>query len=292
MVVVKLMGGLGNQMFQYAAGRRLSHFNGTSLKFDLSWFQENNPECSARNFSLKALNISGEIATAKEVKKYKNKDLFVWPNFIYNIFKLSRRMYVSEKEFSFDPQVLELSGNIYLDGYWQSEKYFKDIDSIIRDDFSVKDGLNVKDKESADAITKTNSVSIHIRRGDYLSNAATNQYHGACTLDYYRRAVEKISSQIPQPHFFVFSDDHKWTKENLKVDFPLAFIEHNGPDKAYNDLRLMTLCKHNIIANSSLSWWGAWLNKNPEKVIISPLKWFNVASINTEDLIPESWLKI
>jgi hypothetical protein len=136
------------------------------------------------------------------------------------------------------------------------------------------------------------AVSIHVRRGDYVSDAGTNRFHGTCSVDYYHDAVDRISGFAPASHFFVFSDGIDWAKENLRLRQPVTYVDFNDGEKNYEDLRLMSLCKHHIIANSSFSWWGAWLNPNPDKIVIAPKKWFNDPSINTDDLIPNSWLRL
>ena len=138
----------------------------------------------------------------------------------------------------------------------------------------------------------TNSIALHVRRGDYVSNPITNRIHGTCSIAYYNEAVETIARKISGPHFFVFTDDFVWAKENLKFDFPITYATGNGPENSYEDLRLMSLCKHNIVANSSFSWWGAWLNQNPAKIIIAPTHWFDRYAADTRDLLPESWVKL
>ena len=136
------------------------------------------------------------------------------------------------------------------------------------------------------------SVCIHIRRGDYVEDIITNQFHGVCNLDYYYRSIEYIASKIKNPYFFVFSDDPLWVKQNLILKYPCDYIDQNFGKKDYEDMRVISKCKHNIIANSSFSWWGAWLNINPNKIVIAPKNWFKSKAINTKDLIPESWFKI
>ncbi len=181
---------------------------------------------------------------------------------------------------------------MYLQGYWQSEKYFKDIEKIIRDDFTFSEEPDYQNKQMADTIKCCEAVSLHVRRGDYVSNPVTTEYHGICSEDYYRRAVREVERYCKNPQFFVFSDDPSWAKENLETGYPTTIIDFNGSEKDYEDLRLMSLCQHHIIANSSFSWWGAWLSWNPQKIVIAPKKWFNRPEINTQDLIPESWIRI
>ena len=197
-----------------------------------------------------------------------------------------------EKQFSFDPSVIEVKGNIYTDGYWQSEKYFSEIRDLLLREFAFKYEQDAKNREIADKIKKTESISLHIRRGDYVRNSMTNQVHGLCSIDYYQEAVNYIVRKIPMCHFYIFSDDHAWVRENFTLDYPFTMVDHNDASRNYEDMRLMSLCHHNIIANSSFSWWGAWLNTNSDKIVCAPKKWFNDPTRNAKDLIPESWVKI
>ncbi len=282
MIIVKMMGGIGNQMFQYAAGRRLSIKHKTILKLDLSFLLDRTPRenFTYRDYELGVFNIHENFVSPLEIKIFWVKQ------------KLKLINLVNEPQHYFHESMSSISDNSYLVGYWQSEKYFKDVEDTIRYEFNVKfkaEGIN---KKIAEEINSCESVSVHIRRGDYVSNPETNKYHGLCPLEYYQKALKKITSRIENPHFFIFSDDPEWAQKNLDFEHPSKFITHNGAEKSYEDMRLMSLCKHNIIANSSFSWWGAWLNRNPDKIVIAPRKWFNDPSINTDDLIPESWMRI
>jgi hypothetical protein len=181
---------------------------------------------------------------------------------------------------------------VYLEGYWQSPKYFFDIKNIIGYEFTVKTGPDQVNKELMEKISQVEAVSVHVRRGDYVSNPATGNYHGVCSLDYYRTAVATITGRVRQPHFFIFSDDPAWAEKNLSVIGPKTVIERNGPERGHEDMRLMSLCRHHIIANSSFSWWGAWLCEKTDKIVISPKRWFKKEDIDTKDLVPESWIRI
>ncbi len=291
MIITRLIGGLGNQLFQYAVARHLAEINDTVVKLDISGFEK----YKLHKYSLSAFNIQENFATPDEIKNliYKRNGFFR-----QNILNRNRtkkeytERYIKESQFSFMPDTLDLDKNIYLDGYWQSEKYFDKIKNIILDEFTVKNVQLGKDKEVDDMISSIESVSVHIRRCDYVNNSKTNEKHGSCDLSYYHACVKQISMKLKSPHFFIFSDDIDWVKNNLKLSFPTTIVDHNSADKAYEDLRLMSHCKHNIIANSTFSWWGAWLNKNQEKIVIAPKKWFNDNAIDTSDLIPSNWLRI
>lgn len=296
MIIVKLMGGLGNQMFQYAAARRLAYIRNAPVKLDVSWFNNIENIDTSRRYELHIFNIKKDFALPEEVEDFKGvkKGAFSWAlkKLTSAVFASYHATWIRERHFHFDPAILKLPDNVYLEGFWQSEKYFIDVEGIIREDFTVKIEPDEVNRQIAEIIKNTESVSIHVRRGDYVTNPITSQYHGTCSMDYYREAVEKIASQVKRIHFFVFSDEPDWVRKNLKLPFQVTYVDHNVPDKAYEDMRLISLCKHHIIANSSFSWWGAWLCANPDKMIFAPKKWFNKVEMNTADLLSGSWHKI
>ena len=291
MVIAKLIGGLGNQMFQYAFGYCLAKRNNSIFKLDTSKFSD----YKLHKFSLDHLNINSNFATVSEIKKMQNYSNSPIAK-LRNLFSLSSNHlnshHITEKSFNFDKEISNLKGNYYLDGYWQTEKYFLDYQDLIRNEFKVKSDPDDINKKFINQITNSNSVSIHIRHGDYLINSKTKTVHGVLPLSYYNQAIAIIKNKVTNPVFFVFSDDIEWAKQNLNKDVPIFFMDHNNADKNYEDLRLMSLCKYNIIANSSFSWWGAWLNDNPNKIVIVPQQWFGDSSKNINDLIPKNWLKI
>lgn len=292
MIVMKLIGGLGNQMFQYALGRNLARIKQTELKLDITGFET----YKLHTYGLSHFNITENIATDAEISrltKHAAKKGKIWR--LRNYLFVDESIYIREKrsmEFKFDPTIMNIGDIAYLDGYWQNEKYFKDIEDIIRKEFVVRDAMNDEDKAVAQFITQTDSVSAHIRRGDYIASAKTNAVHGTCDINYYQRAAEIIAARTSNPHFFIFSDDHEWVKKNIAFAHSTTYVAHNDADKNYQDLRLMSMCRHNIIANSSFSWWGAWLNANSEKIIVAPKKWLNDSTRDTSDLIPKTWIRI
>lgn len=296
MVIVKLTGGLGNQMFQYAAARRLAHVQQAPLKLDISWFEKVRRGDTRRQYELHVFKIKQDFASPQEVKELRGVDIEKLPRILKRFLRSAgffvKQTYVEEKSFQFDPEILKLHDNVYLNGYWQSSKYFEDIENIIRNDFTFNFEPDSRNERIADEIRNCEAVSLHVRRGDYISNKAISQYHGSSSLNYYKSAIEEITAGVRNPHFFVFSDEPAWVKSNLKVDMPMTFLVHNGPEKGYEDLRLISLCRHHIIANSSFSWWGAWLSTNPGKIVIAPQKWFNREEIYTDDLIPQGWLRL
>ncbi len=203
-----------------------------------------------------------------------------------------RARYAWEKQFNFEPWILSLKDPVYLDGYWQSERYFKEIEPTIRDEFRAKEPLAGKNKELGDLVLSVNAASLHVRRADYVTNPLANLWNGTCDVDYYVRAISTIASTVENPHFFVFSDDIEWARQNIPLDHNAVYVDHNNAATNYEDLRLMSLCKHNIIANSTFSWWGAWLNRNPDKVVIAPQKWFQTPKMDTRDLVPDTWITL
>jgi len=268
MIITKLIGGLGNQLFQYAVARRLAYVNHDRLKLDLTGFRD----YPLRDYSLNSLRIIAEIAGDEEILNFKNNNRVV-----------------KEKYFQFDPDILSLETDVYLEGYWQSPKYFVEIEGIIRREFQPKRAPEGKNAVLSRKISDRNAVAVHIRRGDYAQNPVTNQYHGVCSLDYYYRAAALVAGRVADPHFFIFSDDGEWPLRNLKLNYPTTFIIDNF-DNPGEDLRLISLCRHHIIANSSFSWWGAWLGASPGQIVVAPRRWFNRPEINTKDLIPDNWI--
>ncbi len=290
MVVSRLIGGIGNQMFQYAAGRRLAYVLGVDLKLDSQWFRLQ----KLRKYDLGCFNSIQDFASKAEILALTFRKRGIIERGARRLLrkeaKLSKTHITEKKYFNFDPEILRLSDGVYLDGYWQSEKYFMDIAKIIRKEFIVKEPPKDYNKQLLAKITDCESVSIHFRRGDYVSDQQKRQTHGSCSLDYYLRAIKHIIKSIPDAYFFMFSDDPQWVYDNMKLDHPITIVDQNGPDKSHEDLRLMSQCKHNIIANSTFSWWGAWLNENPDKIVIAPKKWFNKFEGDTKDLIPQRWI--
>jgi len=295
MIIIKLWGGLGNQMFQYATGRRLSLLHDVPLKLDTTWFEKVPKKSTPRHYELSTFKTIQTRATPSEIRQLRGMDVTEFPKIVKKFMRANGifipKTCIDEKHFNFDPQILELSGAAYLNGYWQSEKYFMDVGDTIRSDFDLTREPSTVSKRIAEKITTSQSVSIHVRRGDYVTNSTVSSFHGAQNLDYYFASIKHIDLNIHSPHFFVFSDDPVWCRVNLKLTHPVTYVDHNGPEKAYEDMWLMSLCKHHVIANSSFSWWGAWLCRNPEKIIIAPQKWFVDESINSFDLVPEAWIR-
>ncbi len=290
MIIIKLIGGLGNQMFQYATGKKVGLKYDAVLKFDIGGLR-NNSGITPRNYALGFFNIQENFANEKEIEKLKGNAGGKIFHIMQKLGIWKKKRFIVEPKFSFNPEVLDIGDDSYLQGYWQTEKYFKDIEGVIRKEFTLKKEFSIEEKEMTKEIKNTNAISLHIRRGDYIAHAETNKFHGICSLDYYEKAIKQVAEKTENPVFFIFSDDIEWVKQNLKIDFPTIYVS-DGILKDYEELMLMSYCKHNIIANSSFSWWGAWLNANPNKIVIAPKQWFAEKSVGTSDIIPETWTRI
>ncbi|MGE5402747.1 MAG: alpha-1,2-fucosyltransferase [Ignavibacteriales bacterium] len=291
MIIVKLKGGLGNQMFQYAMGRMLAIKNNTSLKLDISEFENKQilSHVTLRSYDLSHFNIVEEIATKEEIYAIAKISNNIISKIINKVKPTKYKCFVAEKKYGYDSRYLDISRNTYIDGYWQSTKYIDSIRDILRNEFTLREPLCGLYKDIANKITSTNSVSLHIRRGDYVSNKVNSQIYNVCDPGYYSSAMEYINKKVSNPQYFVFSDDPEWVKENIKTR-DMFIVDENSIN--YIDLYLMSLCKHNIIANSSFSWWGGWLNSFKEKIVIAPEVWFKKPSYNIKDLMPSSWIKL
>jgi hypothetical protein len=286
-IIVRLMGGLGNQLFQYAAGRRLSLTLGVPLKLDIGTYRQHSQN-TQRAYELNRFCIEAGIATAWEVASSRG------PRFLTRITKplgLLPRL-VLERGFAFDPAILHLGDGRYLEGYWQSYRYFADVAPQIRKDLAVRMPASDADRKLLDRMAQCDSVLLHVRRGDYASNPTVQQVHGLCTLDYYQRAVEALAARLRAPKLFVFSDDMPWVKQHLRFALPTTHVEHHGTDNAPLELRLMAGCRHFVLANSSLSWWAAWLASSEESIVYAPQSWFADPSIDTSELTPAAWQRI
>lgn len=286
MIISKIEGGLGNQMFQYAAARALSIKTGSQIKLDLSWFDQYQLH---NGYELDKFNIKATIATQDEIKSLAgNQSSF--SKAINKILGVKSKHYILEPDFTYYSRFKTLVPPVYLHGYWQSYKYFEEFSYDIRSDLTPILELSKESQNVAEKIRDIESVSIHIRRGDYVTNKQINNVHGVLGLDYYHNAINFLINKLEAPTFLIFSDDPQWVKDNVKLKFPTLYINHNYGDKSFEDMQLMSLCKHNVIANSSFSWWGAWLNRNPEKTVITPKNWF-ASEKSIKDLIQDSWLK-
>jgi hypothetical protein len=294
MIVVKLMGGLGNQMFQYAFGKQLAIKNKTKLFVDLSFLQDRSfkENFTYRDYELNSFNVEENLATDKDISKFNKVTGAVPLMSLLLTLRIPVPLYLREPHFHFFPKALHAPSNTYLDGYWQSEKYFSGIKEILQKEFTPNKPLSAGSALLLERIKKEKLISIHVRRTDYVTIQHISQYHGACTAEYYQQAIEIISNKIDNPSFIVFSDEPEWFRRNMRITYPVIYADENTGKRNFEDLFLMSKCAHNIIANSSFSWWGAWLNNNPVKNVIAPKKWFNNEFKDTGDLIPGTWQRI
>ncbi len=291
MIVGKLMGGLGNQMFQYAAGRALAEKYHTDLYLDMAYFSDAQGMVP-RPFELNRFFCDVRSASGKQIRRITARSKMQ-----RGFDKLFGRQFVYLRDNDEMPVVRTGKiPSVYMDGYWQSENYFKDIDKKIRAEFTFVDKFNNETRRLAGQIDPNNSaVSVHIRRGDYLASEAMKNFLGVCSVEYYKKAFELIEAKVGSPFYYVFSDDPDWVTEHIIGERKdMAPVFHNRSEDSWQDMYLMSCCKHHIIANSSFSWWGAWLDPNPGKVVIAPQQWFLAKELydQIKNIIPEKWIRI
>lgn len=292
MIISDVSGGLGNQMFQYAMGRALSLRSRQTFRLDTSSFTNHSLH---QGYELqRVFQLAAQTATQLEMTNvlgWQSSRIIRRLLVRAELVGFRKKSLVVEPHFHYWSGVEDIESSCYLFGYWQSEKYFKEFASEIRQDFEFMQSISGKNIDVAEEMSQVNGVSLHIRRGDYLSNLEANATHGVCSSDYYRSAIECIAGTVMNPHFFIFSDDMEWVRKNLNMNFPYSYVDHNRGLESFFDMRLMSMCQHHITANSSFSWWGAWLNRSSKKIVISPKRWF-VANKNTTDLMPSTWIRL
>lgn len=276
MIIVQLSGNLGNQMFQYALGRRLSLIHHTDLKLDIAGF-----ETSQDNYKLDRFHIRASVAEKKDVSQLINLHLLRGGEKTVDPALFPARTNIEE-----NPYIVTLRDNTYLTGQCWTLDYFNSIAKTLRKELREKtrpEGLN---KKYLRQIAKEQSVSIYICRGGAESDDLR-----ALPTDYYYRAVEYVANRLKKPAFYIFSDDPAWCKQHFSINYPCHFVDHNDAAALFEDFRLMRSCKHNIIANAPLSWWSAWLNPNPKKLVVAPKNWFADAR-DAEEFLPRKWIRL
>jgi len=291
MIIVRIIGGLGNQMFQYAAARALAITNNCPLKLDLEWFKTP----GSRPYMLDRFNIHANVATLNEIVAYTGKFKDPLKKTCWLLSRpLSRKKVFREPGFEFTGKFAGQPPNTYLKGNWQSPRYFSHIRDILLEEFSIQENISPSTAAIANDIHSRQAVSLHIRRGDYVTNRQAQQFHGNLGFEYYHKAIEIISSSITNPFFYIFSDDIEWVSQHFNIYQQARYIAGNSENKSHEDMLLMSICRHHIIANSSFSWWGAWLNKKENKTVIAPKQWFRQEKQNrkTKDIIPGKWITI
>lgn len=295
MIIVKLIGGLGNQLFQYAFARAVAAANACEFKLDVSGFSVSFPGETRREYALGCFAMQENIASNEESRalcvaarsRFGRAVQIAGRKLLGN---WDKRCYY-EKGMRYQQEAMNVRGDMYFEGYWQTERYFQAIASVLRDEIKLREQCAIDRSQITSRIRSTNAVSVHVRRGDLVTNKRAQRFHGLCDLSYYERACAYIEQNIIEPHFYVFSDDIPWVKENLAFRSPVTYVS-DGSYADHQELMLMSYCSHNIVANSSFSWWGAWLNSNPEKTVIAPKRWFADARTDTSDVVPSIWVRV
>ena len=283
-IVVGLDGGIGNQLFQYAAARALALRLGVAVGLDTRWYAGR----TDRYYALDRFAISPAAVDPGTLPFRDGKRL----GRLLSGFGGRLSVY-RETGLAFDPAVLGLPDGTYLRGVFQSELYFADQEPALRRDLAIVDPPDADNRAVLAEIGASHAVSLHVRRGDYVSNPKIASVHGTVSEDYYRRAAALIAERSgADPRLFVFSDDPAWAQANLDLGFPMRVVDHNGADRASEDLRLMAACRHHVLANSSFSWWGAWLNPSADKIVVAPRPWFRDSALDDSTIVPERWIRL
>jgi hypothetical protein len=289
MIITRIHGGLGNQLFQFAAGYALARRLGVPHRLDLGTFVHERE----RDFGLSALGIEFEAATPEETRAlapqwgpwWKNKYILLRQR----LTPFASRRWVKEENFDFDERLLKVRGPAYLDGWWQSEKYFADASNEIRGQYLPRLAPSPRAAERARSLEGAVSVAVHVRRGDYVANSDASQFHGTCSAAYYEEACLRISRDLPGALFCVFSDDPDWARASLRIPARTEHLSERGPLAAHEDFFLMCQCRHFVIANSTFSWWPAWLADSQGQRVIAPRRWFRGFDVNPADRFPADW---
>ena len=293
MIIVQIIGGLGNQMFQYAFGRRLAAGLGVPLKLDITAFGS---FYDKRPYALGALRIEEDFASAHDIA-VTLRGRFAWARGGLQRTSLAlppdTGRLVRQEGFAFDPSMLALKDGSYLEGYWQSERYFDAVADRLRAEFVPRSPPRAAVAELAVEMGRGDSVSLHVRRGDYVSEPDVRRIHLVCDESYYARCVEYLAARLDAPCFYVFSDEPAWARANLRIPFPTTIVADRCPATDVEDLWLMTQCHHHVIANSSFSWWGAWLDARQPKTVLMPQRWFRDRDPDySADIRPPGWVVV
>ena len=284
-IIIEVAGGLGNQMFQYALYQKYLHM-GKAVKLDL--FSYENPK--SMPFELDLFHLPYDVDTKKERSGYMDQKRLSVYRILDQISGRPKHSYYAEKlDVGYQPEILNFE-NTYLSGYWQCEKYFMDFRQDVLDLFQFPDQqINLASRSLQEQMRREQAVAVHVRRGDYLLPENSRKYGNICTLQYYKNAMQYMKKRVPDARFYFFSNDPGWVRENLATG-DSVIVDCNHGKENYLDMYLMSQCSHNIIANSSFSWWGAWLNQNPDKIVMSPQRWFS--HLEFSDAICEGWIRI
>ncbi|MGB1318567.1 MAG: alpha-1,2-fucosyltransferase [Flavobacteriales bacterium] len=293
MVISRIFQGLGNQLFQYAFARATALRNNTTLKLDTSFYEDAEVTqfgfTYKRDFELARYNVLLDEATSTEVQRYTGAiPPSIWQRIKYKLQPSKRPVKITEDLSKFSPELNQLSGNVYLDGYFTSELFFKDYAAIIRQELTLRNPMNEENLGWTKVMQSCNSVCISYRRTNFVNNPL----HEVCFMQYYLDGLEKVQELLNEElTVFIWSDDNEWTKENFKPNYKCHYMTHNFPD-FHEDLRLMTYCKHHVIPNSTFSWWAAWLGEREGQIVVAPERWLNSTDIEYSHVIPDRWHKI
>ncbi len=295
-IVTCLSGGLGNQLFQYAAGRALAERLGRALVADLGWFEAVPPDSTPRVPMLQHLRLELPAADAAVLGLPRRREPQRWWQRLRpaRVPPGTARLIVEREPFRFDRRLLQVPHDaqvVVLQGYWQSYRYLEPIRARLLDEVRARAEPAPRYRALADTIAATESVMLHVRRGDYVGPTTASTVHGALPLRYYERALQALAQRVARPTVFVFSDDLDWARRHLSLPFETVWVESvPGDDAVVHELGLMRRCRHHVIANSSLSWWGAWLGTHAPRVVVAPSVWLHARRIDLRDLMPPGWL--
>ena len=283
MVIAHTIGGLGNQLFQYAAARSIAERFQVPVKLDVSAFSA----YKLRDFDLDKFNVHFDRATEAEIALLKPGGNLA--KALQYLRPKPKRTYHRERSYRYDKSFAHIGPDVYIKGYFQSEKYFLPIASLLRKEFTIKEDYVKSVQDLGQELRQPGSVAIHIRRGDY-TDPEILRVHGILPVEYYKSAIAYIRDRVPSSRFYFFSNDMEWTKQHLPLE-SAVYVSGLRTKDHFEDFYLMSQCHHNIIANSSYSWWTAWLNNHPDKIVIAPKNWFTEKK-NNYDRTPDSWLRM
>lgn len=291
MITIRLKGGMGNQMFQYALGVQLAKQLNTDLEIDLSaLLDRSRGDFVYRDFDLTIFKLQARFS--------------VNPHFLRTIYKLKssgitklvrkvvdrNKQYLKEPHFHFYPTFLDdPQDDAVYEGWFQSYRYFEAVEEELSNAFEFKTGIITHSKNLYQQIQNTNAICLNVRRTDFLKVDNLN----TTNKDYFLNAAKYLANEVNNPHFYIFSDDIEWCRKELKLSSPTTLVDHSHKGTKFgNYMQLMIACKHYIIPNSSFAWWAIWLNKNQDKKVVAPKNWFNDPNINTTDLVPPDWIRM